>query len=306
MGIIDRIKSLLTTRDHVRQFHLQTELKLKYFVRAERLNDCIYNSKEPGVTDDRHCEHEVIVSLTTFGKRLYDVATTIESIMQGTVLPNKIVLWLGEEHKGEELPLSLQLQQKRGLQIEYCKDIRSYTKLIPSLKKYPESIIITIDDDLAYERDLIENLLRAHKANPTAICANRIHEIVLGNDGKPIEYVNWKWGSTQKAGSPLNFLTGVGGVLYPPHCFDEEVFNEQVFLDICKFADDIWFYAMALKKGTPIVKSFTHSAIGEDYVVNPNVQDVGLHLINCAGSNLNDQQFKVVMEHYGLLTLLKK
>lgn len=306
MSIISRIKNFLVTRDLVRQQSRRIELELKYFVRAEHLKECIYKCKNRGISDEKYCEHEVIVSLTTFGKRLYDVATTIESIMQGSMLPNRIILWLGEEHKDEELPLSLQLQQKRGLQVEYCKDIRSYTKLVPSLKKYPEAIIITIDDDLVYERDLIENLFRTYKQNPECICANRIHEIVLGEDGKPVEYLKWKWCANPKSASPLNFLTGVGGVLYPPHCLDEEVFNEKVFLDLCKYADDIWFYAMAKKKGTDIVKSFTHNSRGEDYVINLDVQDVGLHNINYTTENRNDIQFKAVFDHYNLYPVLTK
>lgn len=306
MGIIDRIKNFLVTRDLVRQQSRRTELELKYFVRAERLKECIYKCKEPGVSTERYCEHEVIVSLTTFGKRLYDVATTIESIMQGSMLPNRIVLWLGEEHKDEELPLSLQLQQKRGLQVEYCKDIRSYTKLVPSLRKYPDEIIITIDDDVVYEPDLIENLFRTYKAKPSCICANRIHEIVLDEDGKPIDYQKWKWGANPKTASPLNFLTGVGGVLYPPHCLDEELFNEKVFLDICKYADDIWFYSMALKKGTPIIKSFTHRSDGVDFFVNPGVQDVRLSLVNVRTKHLNNVQLENVFERYQLYDLLQK
>lgn len=306
MDLLSRIKSFFLSREHIKQYHIQTELQLKYFIRSERLKEQIYGSKTKGISDEKYCEHEVIVSLTTFGRRLYDVATTIESIMQGSMLPNRIILWLGEEHKNEDLPLSLQLQQKRGLQVEYCKDIRSYTKLVPALKQYPDAIIITIDDDVVYEKDLVENLFATYKHNVSSICANRIHEIILGNDGKPIEYVNWKWGCVQKSNSALNFLTGVGGVLYPPHSMDDEVLNERVFLNICKFADDIWFYAMALKKGTPIVKSFTHSTIGEDYVINLSVQDVGLHLVNYANNNLNDIQFRAVFERYDLYPLLCK
>lgn len=306
MSIISRIKNFLVTRDLVRQQSRKLELELKYFVRAEHLKECIYKCKDRGISDEKYCEHEVIVSLTTFGKRLYDVATTIESIMQGSMLPNRIVLWLGEEHKDEELPLSLQLQQKRGLQVEYCKDIRSYTKLIPSLKKYPEAVIITIDDDLVYERDLIENLFRTYKQNPECICANRIHEIVLGKNGKPIEYLKWRWGANPVTASPLNFLTGVGGVLYPPHCLNEEVFNEKVFLDICKYADDIWFYSMALKKGTPIIKSFTHRSDGVDFFVNPGVQDVRLSLVNVRTKHLNNVQLENVFERYQLYDLLQK
>lgn len=304
--MLKRIADFINYRRFIREQILAHERRLEYFVKAEELKRCTLSSNASGVSDTRYTNKNIIVSLTTFGKRLYDVSTTIESVMQGTMLPNKIVLWLGEEHKAKKLPLSLQLQQKRGLEIEYCKDIRSYTKLLPSLKKYPEDIIITIDDDVIYPNDLVENLFNAHLDNPDSICASRIHKIVLGKNGKPVDYQNWEWGKAVEGTSPLNFLTGVGGVLYPPHSLAEDVFDESVFLDICKYADDVWFYSMALKKGTPIVKSFTHSSDGVDFLVNPGVQDVRLSLMNVRTKHLNNVQLEKVFDKYQLYNLLRK
>lgn len=34
-------------------------------------------------------------------------------------------------------------------------------------------------------------------------------------------------------------LQGVGGILYLPHSLDKEVFNDDVFMDICLNADDV-------------------------------------------------------------------
>lgn len=301
MRIINKIKNYLVSQDLVKQYNRQLELRTKYFIRAEHLKECIYKCKERGTTDETYCEHEVIVSLTTFGKRFYDVATTIESIMQGSMLPNRIILWLAEEEFNDViLPHSLQLQQKRGLEIRYCKDIRSYKKLIPTLKKYPDAVVITVDDDVLYEADLIENLFRSFKANPGCICAGRVHKITLDDYARPLGYLRWEWGKGTMKASTLNFFTGVGGVLYPPHCLDEEVFNEAIFTDICKHADDIWFYAMAKKRGTNIVKCFTHNPEGGDYLINEDVQDVGLSAINVCGQHLNDTQFQAVFEYYNL------
>jgi len=81
---------------------------------------------------------------------------------------------------------------------------------------------------------------------------------------------------------------GSGGVLYPPHCLDEEVLNREVFMDICKYADDVWFFAMALKKGTQISKVFSAVPNGEDYQLNRRVQSSGLYHINVENENLND------------------
>ena len=302
MQLKKKLKDFFNVKAHAK---LQAD-RVIFSVRADLLNMKINGCLDRGVSDERYCDHELIVSLTTFGKRLYSVATTIESIMQGTLKPNKIILWLDEKLKGQYLPRNLMKQMERGLTIEYCKDIRSYTKLIPCLKKYPQAIIVTVDDDILYDQDMLEKLFVAHKESPDMIIANRVHQIVLDSSSRPVSYKSWRWKQTLDDESFLNFLTGVGGVLYPPHCLDEEVFNENVFLDICKYADDVWFYAMALKKGTIVKKAYTRDKYGEDYVMNPTVQDVGLCLLNVNDSVCrNDIQIKAVFEKYALYDKLK-
>lgn len=273
---------------------------LTYSSRHDALTNKALTCTQSGISEEKLCNHEVIVSLTTYGRRLHDVAITIESIMQGSMKPNRIVLWLGEEMQNAILPVILRNQQKRGLEISLCKDICSYTKLIPTLCKYPEACIITIDDDVLYDYDLVEKLVNDHIKHPKDIVANRIHRIVLGEDARPLSYMQWKWCDTPKDKSPLNFFTGVGGVLYPPHSLSAEVMNVNVFLDICKFADDVWFNAMALMNSTKVRKCYTHDVHGEDYLVNDSVQDMGLWNVNTGERCENDIQLHAVFEKYNL------
>ena len=61
-----------------------------------------------GVADLPLLDEPLVVSLTTFGQRIFDVHLVVESIMQQTVLPNRIILWLDEtEFNESSLPLSL-------------------------------------------------------------------------------------------------------------------------------------------------------------------------------------------------------
>lgn len=303
-----KVKEFFNSKQHIKKRANLLRNQLLFDLRADKMIEHALNDIAMGVSSERYCEHEVIVSLTTYGKRLYDVASTIESIMQGSMKPNRIVLCIDENLKETKLPIVLQKQQKRGLEILFCKDIRSYTKLIPVLKKYPDAAIITIDDDAIYSYDLVEKLVNEHALYPKHILANRLHRMVLGEDKMPIGYRSWQWNADPKDDSPLNFATGVGGVLYPPHCFTNEVFNEEVFMDICKYADDVWFYAMELIAGTRVRKCFTHNSKGEDYVMNDNVQDVGLSQHNANKSTLeckNDIQIKNVFEKYNLYARLK-
>ena len=273
--------------------------RFTYVLKAERLNEIAINSKESGVSDTRYCDNEIIVSLTTYGERLRTVHLSIESIMQQTIKPNKIILSISDDYKNSNIPQVLLNQQKRGLEINFCRDIKSYTKLIPALKKYPLATIITIDDDHLYNYDLIENLLNEHKKNPHLILAARIHRMKLRSDKKLEKYSKWIDRYKGLDISPLNFPTGIGGVLYPPDCFNEEVFNEEIFFNICKYADDVWFKAMALLNGTMSKKIFISEETGADNFCIDNTQNFTLSHIN-RDKNMNDIQLKAVFEKYNL------
>lgn len=311
MGIIKYIKNQIWHDRNTRSVLDQAQHKLNRLQsvmdemvsqnRMDYLRDKTLNSHESGISEGKCCENELVVSLTTFGKRIYDVYLAIESIMQGSVKPNRIVLWLSEEEfKGKPLPRTLELQKKRGLQVEYCEDIRSYKKLIPTLKLYPDACIITIDDDAMYEFDVVERLLNSHLDHPEAVCACRMHRVKHDDNGKLKGYMNWEWDIVESGeASSLLFPTGVGGVLYPPHSFSDEVFNQEVFMSICPYADDVWFYAMELMNGTPAVKTYTGKMYYfvdiPSYAIN-SLSDQNVNAADCR----NDVQLKAVFEKYKL------
>lgn len=296
-----KLKAFFNIGKQLQYYNNKLLSDLSYQIKSDNMKEKTLCCKNMGVSTHPICDKEVIVSLTSYGNRIYDVYLAIESIMQGTIKPNRIILWLSDELKNEKLPKTLQMQATRGLEVEYCKDIRSYTKLIPALRKYPDSIIITIDDDAIYDFDIVEKLVKAYQKYPYDIHANRIHRITVDDRGEIESYNNWKWCYNDYDVSSFNFLTGVGGVLYPPNSLDNAVFDKDVFLNICKTADDVWFYLMALKKGTLVRKVYTHSSKGEDYTVNNSPAEIGLLEKNtdrvCCQ---NDIQFKAVMKHYGL------
>lgn len=308
MGIIQSIKSYL---------HLQRDILygtgdilnkqlagLYYQQRVDYLTDKCLNSEKAGVSDARLCNEEVVVSLTTFGTRLFEVYLAIESIMQGTVKPNRIVLWLSNELENEALPQTLLNQQRRGLEICYCRDVRSYTKLLPALNKYPNSNIITIDDDILYPVDLVENLVYAHKMAPNCVCANRVHSMpsILGTNYTPMN--TWPMYEGRPTASQRFLCEGYAGALYPPKVFDSEIFNEEVFMADCKYADDVWFKAMELKCDVPVYYANVNREISE-FLVNPRAQKVALKNRNNGVEQLNDKQLRTVFERYDLYKKLR-
>ena len=312
MGIIRFIKNQIRHDRNTKRFLNENAVRIEELLqevksdsisrRTDWLKEKVLSCEEPGITSNRDCNVEVIVSLTSYGRRINEVYLAIESIMQGTVKPNRIILWLAEdEFKGKALPINLKRQQTRGLQVEYCQDIKSYKKIIPAMERFPDACIVTIDDDLMYEFDLLENLIRTHKENPSDICACRMHRISLDKDYKPESYLRWEHSIYPTNKSNLHFLTSGGGTLFPPNCFTSEFFNREVFMSICPFADDVWINAMIWLCKRSISKAYTHSLKGCDYVPTSIEQDYALSEENTSDFRCrNDIQLKAVMDKYDL------
>ena len=92
------------------------------------------------------------------------------------------------------------------------------------------------------------------------------------------------------------FAIGVGGVLYPPHCMPEELFNKAVFKDICMRNDDIWLKFMQILNNVPVVY-----VRGNYHQVMPVVTDNTSALSNTnIGGSQNDLLIKLVEKHFGI------
>lgn len=274
--------------------------KLYYQELSQHLSFLALNSQENGIIEDTKEDAEIIVSLTTHDRRLYEVYLAIESIMQGSRKPNRIVLWLSKDLQDEPLPQTLVNQKKRGLVVKYTEDIGPYTKLIPALTEYPDSIIVTIDDDILYPYDTLELLFSSYQKYPQCICANRIMDIKLDSQGNPTSLPSWKELEDKDRSSKLNFFEGVGGVLYPPHSFTTEVLNQSVFTAICPTADDVWFNCMALLSKTSVVPA-NHHYFRFPLLINESIQDSALWRINNSNKiTPNDKQLRLVMKKYNL------
>ena len=117
-------------------------------------------------------QRQVIVSLTSFPAAIMYAARAIQSILDGTVLPDKIILYLtASQFPNKEIPVELQDLATKNSIFEvrfYEENIRSYTKLVPALKDFPDAIIVTVDDDIWYHKNMLHDLLVLHNQTPDA------------------------------------------------------------------------------------------------------------------------------------------
>lgn len=207
-----------------------------------------------GVTAEKR-NPQVIISLTTYPARINTVYKTISTLLQQTVKPDRVVLWLASSQFPDKiLPDNLTKLQEYGLEIKWCdKDIRSFKKLVPSLIEYPDDIIITADDDIFYPNNFVENLYNAYLENPEYIHANRAFVIKKRLNGRLyIKSRNYQYNSTYLPSYRNELMSGYG-TLFPPHSLSQTAIDDSIFMKVMPTNDDVWAWGMAVLNGTKIM-----------------------------------------------------
>ena len=228
----------------------------------------ISNNNQNTYIEETTCKNEYIkdifdpkvpvyISLTSIFKNQDILLQTLESIMDQTRLPDKIVLYLSEESfildtgfkdkKITDTNLLTFINNNSIIDIKWVKNTGSYRKLLPLLKeKWEEDcIIITIDDDVIYSRDLIKNLVNDYNKYKCVISYRGFTPDLDDN----VENFDYFKGKELVSKYIYNFSTGVGGILYKPEFFHKTkdlIFDETIFLNTCDKQDDIWFYIIRI------------------------------------------------------------
>lgn len=239
---------------------------------------------------------KIIISLTSYPARIETVSIVIRSLLAQTVKPWKIILWLAKEEFPEQelsLPPELvALTRSTVFVIDWCENIRSYKKLIPALRKYPDCAIVTADDDIFYPNNLLENLLVSYQANTSAVHAMRTH-LIVSTHGKIAPYRDWIMEVNGLVSTNDLLPTSGAGVLYPPASLDPRVTDTTLAMRLCPGQDDLWFWAMALLHGTRI------QAVPRGYSLQwiAGTQDGGLCHANVEGGD-NDAALKRLFDYF--------
>ena len=174
----------------------------------------------------------IIVSLTTWLKRIDTVYKTIDCMLNQTLKPDSIELNLSiEEFPNKEKDFSKQFCEyikihNNILHINYIEgNTMAFKKIIPTVKKYynlGEYYLLSIDDDCIYDKDYIK--------------------IMIDN----FENLNCDFMCMRQ--------TGIAGsrMLYKSSCFEPdflENFNKLPANIISKSVDDSYYYAYLINKG---------------------------------------------------------
>jgi hypothetical protein len=289
----------------LKQHDRDNNRRLKAMVHSALLQQQALHSQEAGVGNNR--EHDIVVSLTSYDKRIFEVHLCIESLLQQSLRPDRIVLWLSTNNfPDQQLPELLRRQQRRGLDIVFQKgDLGPYKKFVYALERFPHSLLITVDDDILYPPDMVEQLYVAYLRDPATIHCHRGHRMQVRGDGHPRPYHTWSGGDARSAPSLLNFPTGMGGVLYFPGALHPEALNQEQFMRLCPNADDIWLKAMSLKNGVACAKIRDPRHWKDRFLTIEGSQDSSLKRENWDRRAGNDKKLEAVFSEYHLSETLR-
>lgn len=249
------------------------------------------------------------ISITSIFCRQAPLAASLNSILSQTGNIDKIYLNLSEEpyllddgFKNRNITdRSLKETLKNDL-IEVCwvKNTGPHRKLLPTLQKHfdDDCVIITLDDDFVFNPKLIESLVNTYKETPEHVITARKWHLDISKGWSNLSYYNRL---TPKLGAKLEYFhTGGAGTLYSPSHFakvKDKMFDESVYMNICKYADDVWFNMCRIKSQTKC------RWIKIDYRTSPMRKDKKcLNTINNNNADrLNDVQIKDCIKYFEIV-----
>lgn len=226
------------------------------------LNKIVIKEFEKNPTiPDRTDKRDYIGSMTTFGVRAEKVWVSIESLLRQTKKLDHIIVWLEDKEYDSDynrIPQTLKdvVARCNGVvEVRFCVGIRAYKKLWFAKQDFPESNIITFDDDVIYPVDTVEKIMELHEKYPEDIVCISGEEISGSFFALPD---SWDSNRGYNHFGHVNHdyklrVMGLSGVLYPPKCFYEpDVFNLDLMKKLCPWNDDLWWTVMAALNGTKI------------------------------------------------------
>jgi hypothetical protein len=235
-----------------------------------------------------------IISLTTISSRIECVEKTVESILDQSLKPHSVNLYISDTpyliDKG--IPLNcpaLKRIASSGANIYFTQNIGPYRKQIPiifqlrSNNAHPRTPIITIDDDVIYPTDIISKLMNSINSID-AVIAHRGREIKLTGENIDL-YKSFQ--TPSKKCSYKNIGTGKNGIAYRLGYFPEEP-KDFIGQILAPTADDIWCKWVTAKYCIPTIILEPAAAYDPSLdfkEINPKDKNGLFHVYNARGTN---------------------
>jgi len=240
---------------------------------------------------------ELVISLTSYPARFDALHWTIMSLLEQTVRPDKILLWIA---KGDidRLPDTVRALENDIFAVKTCDDLRNFKKIVPTLAAYPDAFVLICDDDTYYPEDWLKTLVDAFDpAHPTVVCT-RAHRLAYLPDGRIAPYRAWERNvaDVAMANPGTDILpTGNGGVLYPPGSLPPQTTDLELIRRLSETSDDVWLYFMWRQAGW-IAKRVPGER--RRFTEWPDTQGSSLRMFHRGGKK--DEHIQDMAEYFGV------
>lgn len=220
---------------------------------------------------------KTIVTMTSWTKRILFVAKSIEYFLNTqTVKPDIFYLWLAEEefpNRENELPKDLlEIITKYKVSLKWLKKNTFCHKRWEVYPKHLQDLVISIDDDVLYNPNLIAECKRQAELYPDKIFCHVKEWVAIPVYNNTIHYQRWVYTHDRNLFNRLFFC---GQCAFPPNTFPVLALNDIEDRDrICPVCDEAWIIANLLAEGRyPVsIEPDVNLAPG----VLSNTQDVGI------------------------------
>jgi hypothetical protein len=263
----------------------------------------LYYSVSDRITRERRIQNlahpSLVVSLTSYPARIDKLWLVVESLLDQSRKPDKILVWLYRKEFGskENLPQNLRRLEERGVEIHFCDDnLYPHKKYLYTMRQYPDADVITVDDDVFYPPTIVEKLISYSDIYPEAVCCFIARDMKMGSE-TDIQYNEWDYVRCSTPPRHRNQMIGVGGVLYPSGSFDDELFNLDMLKNLSLKTDDLWLKVMLYRNGVRV--ACMGGAYPKFFIPIIRKADISLQTKNI-GEYYNDVNLRKLLDHYGI------
>ncbi len=198
----------------------------------------------------------LVVSLTTTPERIARIRPVLDSIMRQQYEPDLVLLHVPYvlRRDGRRYQLPDWLEEYPKVLVHRTEDRGPATKLLGALEleRDPDTLIVTLDDDVAYPDFVVRHLLARAERDP-----NAAHTVVGGRlardeDGDIDADSEFGLEIARRDGAEVEILAGFGGVIYRRRFFADDIYDIAGYSLPCFLGDDLNLSYYLHRRSIPI------------------------------------------------------
>lgn len=192
-------------------------------------------------------KEKIVVSFSTTPHRINEIEATVKTILQQNIKVDAIYITVPYVFLRDNTPYVIPEWLQKNTKIKILRSEQDYgpaTKLLGVLKQVqldPNTIIITVDDDINYPRNTFLQLAYKAQQNPNA--AIGLSGVKPNYDQYGVLIANNIGGFTtlKSDNSKPTILQGFGGIAYRRSFFGADIFEIVNYPRECINSDDVYF-----------------------------------------------------------------